>query len=61
MEKHTLNNFRKVWYPQVINRDNWDSWTGKGGKRLAERLNEKVRWILEHHQPEGFMYGESGE
>jgi trimethylamine--corrinoid protein Co-methyltransferase len=52
MEDHTLRHYRDVWYPQVINREEYSVWAGKGAKPLREVLRERVRWILENHQPE---------
>ena len=52
MEDHTLRHFRDVWYPKVINREEYSVWAGRGAKPLREVLREKVRWILENHQPE---------
>jgi trimethylamine--corrinoid protein Co-methyltransferase len=52
MEDHTLRHHRDVWYPQVINREEYSVWAGKGAKPLREVLRERVHWILENHQPE---------
>ena len=52
MEEHTLQHYRDVWYPQVLNREEYSVWAEKGAKPLREVLREKVRWILENHQPE---------
>ena len=52
MEDHTLEHYRDVWYPKVINREEYSVWAGKGAKPLREVLREKVRWILENHHPE---------
>jgi trimethylamine--corrinoid protein Co-methyltransferase len=52
MEDHTLEHYRDVWYPTVINREEYSVWAGRGAKPLREVLREKVHWILEHHQPE---------
>ncbi len=51
MEDHTLEHYRDVWYPKVINREEYSVWAGKGAKPLREVLREKVRWILENHHP----------
>lgn len=52
MEDHTLQHFRDVWYPQILNREEYTIWAEKGAKPLREVLAEKVRWILENHHPE---------
>ena len=49
---HTLQHFREDWYPRLIDRQNYDGWLAAGGKTLRQRANEKVRRILEEHQPE---------
>jgi trimethylamine--corrinoid protein Co-methyltransferase len=51
-EDHTLRHFRGNWFPELINRDNCESWVEKGEKTLGQRANEKVREILETHAPE---------
>jgi len=52
-DKHTLKLFKEeVWYPEYLDRHNYDGWFKSGGKPLGERLNARVQWILEHHQPE---------
>ena len=40
------------WAPDIFNRNNFDSWTKKGSKSTHDWCNDKVRWILENHQPE---------
>jgi trimethylamine--corrinoid protein Co-methyltransferase len=52
MEDHTLERYRDVWYPHAINREEYSVWFGRGAKALREVLRQKVRWILENHQPE---------
>jgi trimethylamine--corrinoid protein Co-methyltransferase len=52
MEDHTLRHFRDVWYPQLINREEYSAWAARGAKPLREVLRERVRWILKNHQPE---------
>lgn len=52
MEDHTLEHYRDVWYPKVINREEYSAWAGKGAKPLREVLREKVHWILKNHHPE---------
>jgi len=52
MEEHTLRHYRDVWYPQLINREEYSAWAAQGAKPLREVLRERVRWILENHRPE---------
>ncbi len=48
---HTMNNFRKRWYPTVFERGNYDQWMADGGLSLGERAAAKVEEILAEHQP----------
>jgi trimethylamine--corrinoid protein Co-methyltransferase len=49
---HTLVHFRERWYPQLFDRDNYDSWLSRGGKTLGERAAERVKAVLAQHKPE---------
>lgn len=50
-EDHTLNHFRENHYSKLIDRRKWENWFEAGAKTMEERLNEKVFWILENHEP----------
>lgn len=51
--EHTLKHFKEeIWKPEYLDRQNYDGWHKSGEKSLDEVLNEKVKWILENHQPE---------
>ena len=50
--EHTLNNFRKIWYPKLFDRCDFQNWSLGGGRRLEEVLREKVQHLLATHQPE---------
>jgi len=50
-ENHTLRHFRENWYPDLMDRGDYDSWATKGKKRLSQVVNEKVRDILATYQP----------
>jgi trimethylamine--corrinoid protein Co-methyltransferase len=50
--KHTLENFRDRWYPNLFDRSSFDGWQAKGGKSLGERATDQVESILEEHWPE---------
>jgi trimethylamine--corrinoid protein Co-methyltransferase len=52
MEEHTLRHYRDVWYPRLINREEYSAWAAQGAKPLRAVLRERVRWILENHRPE---------
>jgi trimethylamine--corrinoid protein Co-methyltransferase len=49
--KHTRNNYKKDWYPSLIDRSNYDNWFAAGGKTLRQRARERVEEILESHEP----------
>jgi trimethylamine--corrinoid protein Co-methyltransferase len=51
-EDHTLQHFRENHYSKLIDRQKWENWFEAGAKTMEERLDEKVRWILDHHEPE---------
>jgi len=48
--KHTFNHFKEVWYPELINRESYDKWTGGGSKSIKNVVNEKLEWILANHK-----------
>ncbi|MEW6266626.1 MAG: trimethylamine methyltransferase family protein [Thermodesulfobacteriota bacterium] len=43
---HTMENYKKRWYPSLFDRSNYNSWRKKGAKTLRERATEKVQRIL---------------
>ena len=49
---HTRNHYKERWYPNLFERDTYDSWIGKGGKTLVERAADKVDLILSERKPE---------
>ncbi|HZK85976.1 MAG TPA: trimethylamine methyltransferase family protein [Desulfosporosinus sp.] len=52
-EEHTFNNFKKhLHFPELMNRYSYDKWKEAGATTFAQRANEKVRHILENHQPQ---------
>ncbi len=50
--KHTLKHYKDRWYPNLFERDTYDSWIAKGGKTLVERAAEKINHILSEHETE---------
>lgn len=50
--EHTINHFRDDWYPELFNRQNYESWVEEGGSSLRLRSREKVKKILTEHVPE---------
>jgi trimethylamine--corrinoid protein Co-methyltransferase len=49
---HTYRHFREHWYPTLVDRGNYQSWVENGKTTLGQRVNEKVKTILETHTPE---------
>lgn len=53
MEEHTLKHFRKEqWFPKLFDRRNYEAWANAGKKPLGQRLNEKVREIIQTYRPD---------
>ena len=51
-EDHTLDNFRnETWYPDLMDRNNYDNWEKQGKSTLYERAAIKARKLLEDHKP----------
>jgi len=50
--QHTYDHFRELWDSELIDRQGYESWSNKGSKTLGQRIQEKVKHILETHKPE---------
>ena len=50
--EHTLHNFKKIWYPKIFDRRDYQNWSLDGGKSLQAVLRQKVQHLLKTHQPE---------
>ena len=50
--KHTQRHYREDWYPQLFDRNGFESWAAAGGKTLRQRASERVEEILAEHEPE---------
>ena len=51
-EEHTLKHVRRIWHPDLLDRDSFAGWEEHGSQTLETRLNRKLQWILENHQTE---------
>lgn len=52
MQAHTMKYMRTLpSTPHIIERSNYDRWTGKGGKNMAEVAAQKAADILANHKP----------
>jgi trimethylamine--corrinoid protein Co-methyltransferase len=49
--EQTYKRFRDFWFPSLLDRKLRSDWLEKGGTTLGQRLNAKVKHILETHQP----------
>ena len=49
-QDHTRKNYRRHWYPDIINRDTYDTWKEKG-ESLDQICNLKANEILDSHRP----------
>ncbi len=52
MHKHTFTHMRGQSRPELIDRKMRGTWEKAGSSTAYERAMEKVRYILEHHEPE---------
>ncbi len=49
-EEHTMKHFRhELYFPEVLNRRNYDSWQAEGAKTFGEEANLRVKYLLENH------------
>jgi trimethylamine--corrinoid protein Co-methyltransferase len=48
--EHTRRHYKERYYPQLLDRRNYDAWAQKGSKTLAERAARQVEEILAQHQ-----------
>lgn len=52
-ERHTLDYFKKEHFlPDLTDRRSYEAWLKDGAKSVVDRAKEKVKTILEKHQPE---------
>jgi len=49
--QETLKRFREFWFPGLLDRKIRSQWLDAGGTTLGQRLNAKVKKILDKHQP----------
>lgn len=47
---HTLRNYRRHWYPEIISRDSYDTWKEKG-ETIEQICRSKAQDILANHHP----------
>jgi trimethylamine:corrinoid methyltransferase-like protein len=50
---HTVDHFRQeLWFPQLLDREYYDSWLEGGATSMAERCRQRKEEILAKHEPE---------
>ncbi|MDY7078975.1 MAG: trimethylamine methyltransferase family protein [Chloroflexota bacterium] len=49
--EETLNRFRDFWFPGLLDRKIRPQWLDAGGTTLGQRLNARVKEIVEEHRP----------
>ena len=48
--QHTLKYFKEDYYPELIERQNYDTWQKEGSLTLRERARKKIDRILNEHK-----------
>lgn len=51
-EEHTVENFRRMWFPSLMDRTRVGVWQGENRESFSERLNKKTNSIIADHEPE---------
>ena len=50
-EDHTFENFRKeLWMPSLMTSQRYNDWQAQGGKDMAQRVQAKIKEILDTHE-----------
>jgi trimethylamine--corrinoid protein Co-methyltransferase len=48
----TRKHYREFWFPKLLDRKIRPQWLEAGGTTLGQRLNEKVRRIVQEYRPQ---------
>ncbi|MFB6214852.1 MAG: trimethylamine methyltransferase family protein, partial [Candidatus Bipolaricaulia bacterium] len=56
-DKSTLEKFKELYQPELLDRNSYDSWKEKGGKDLSKRAGEKAKELLREHEPKPLPEG----
>lgn len=51
-EEHTLNNFKRIYSPELLTRDSYAKWEASGRKTLGQIIEDKVKWIVQEYSAE---------
>ncbi len=44
--KHTVEHFKEDWYPNLLDRNNFEGWAAEGGNTLRQRARARVNEIV---------------
>ena len=50
-DDHTANHFRENWLPDLSDFNNFENWSENGSKTMVDRARDRIKQILETHQP----------
>ena len=50
-DDHTAKHFRNNWFPDLSDFNNYENWTASGSKTMIERARDRIKQILDTHQP----------
>ena len=50
-EKHTRRHFKEFWRPNILCRDSYETWQGKGSISVEEAARGRARRLLAEHRP----------
>jgi trimethylamine---corrinoid protein Co-methyltransferase len=49
-EPHTIDHFRgELWRSDLLTRQNYETWKAEGGKDMSQRIQDRIKEILETH------------
>ena len=51
-DDHTVAHFRQNWFPGITDRNTFDTWNSRGATTMGQRAKEKIKNIVDEHQPE---------
>jgi trimethylamine--corrinoid protein Co-methyltransferase len=60
-EKNTMKHYRDVWYHDLIDRKRFEAWVKDGEETMGERVNRKVKQILETHTVKAYSAEVDGQ
>ncbi|AFQ45878.1 trimethylamine methyltransferase family protein [Desulfosporosinus meridiei] len=50
-DEHTAKHFRDNWFTDLSDFNNYENWTADGSKTMIDRARDRIKLILETHQP----------